>query len=393
MILARNNKKSSIYSIHNKVQLIRGGKRYFELFEQIIGKAKHTLHLQVYIFNEDETGNRISESLIAAAKKGVKIYIVADGYASKKISVSFINNLKAAGVNFRWFNPIFKSRYLYFGRRLHHKVVVADAFESLVGGINITDRYNDLEKPAWLDWAVYVQGEISQQLNNICADIWNKSHWGRRTKTKFQLPVISKPPFENCFVRARVNDWVRNKNQISRSYIEMLTKSEHSITIMSSYFLPGVQIKKNIIAAVKRGVKIKLIVAGVSDVPLAKNAERYMYRWVLKNNIELHEYAKTVLHGKLSVCDNKWATIGSYNINNISAYASIELNLDILNAKFARKTEAVLQRIIDEDCVQVTEATFNSRSSFLQRMWERTCYYIYRLTVYLFTFYFKKRHG
>ena len=147
------------------------------------------------------------------------------------------------------------------------------------------------------------------------------------------------------------------------------------------------------IGAAKRGVKIKLIVAGVSDVPLAKNAERYMYRWVLKNNIELYEYTKTVLHGKLSVYDNKWTTIGSYNINNISAYASIELNLDVWNEKFAGKAEAALQQIINEDCVQVTEASFNTHNSFWMRSWERICYDIYRLTLYLFTFYFKKHHG
>ena len=393
MFLLKNNKTSSVYSIHNKVQLIRGGKKYFELLEQIICNAEHTIHLQVYIFNEDKTGNRIAESLITAAKKGVKIYMVADGYASRKISLAFINKLKKAGVNFRWFNPIFKSRYFYFGRRLHHKVVVADAFVSLVGGINITDRYNDLDEPAWLDWALHAEGEVSAKLHKVCVDIWNKSYWGTRPRIIHQDLIRQKLHSEKCFVRVRVNDWVRSKNQISKSYIEMLEKAEHSIIIMSSYFLPGFYIKKYLIAAAKRGVNIKLVVAGISDVRFAKQAERYMYRWVLKNNIELYEYTKTVLHGKLSVYDSKWATIGSYNINNISAYASIELNLDVLNKQFAKKTEHVLHQIIHEDCVRITEDVFNSQNNFLLRAWEWFCYRLYRIILYLFTFYFKKQHG
>jgi len=162
---------------------------------------------------------------------------------------------------------------------------------------------------------------------------------------------------------------------------------------MSSYFLPGLSIRKNIIAAAKRGVKIKLIVAGVSDVQLAKQAERHMYRWVLKNNIELYEYTKTVLHGKLSVCDYKWATAGSYNINNISAYASIELNLDVLNERFAEETEKILKKITKEDCVHITAETFSSNNNILMIAWQRICYDLYRLILYLFTFYFKRQHG
>jgi cardiolipin synthase len=385
--------KRNTYTLHNKVELIRGGRNYFDLLEQIIHRAKHIIHLQVYIFNEDETGMRITEALIKAAQRGVEIYIVVDGYASRNISSGFIQNLKKHGIHFRWFNPFFKNRYFYFGRRLHHKVVVADASESLVGGINITNKYNDFDQPAWLDWALHVQGEVSLTLYEICRDIWNRSRWWKKARSATKLAITPTFLENECFVRARTNDWVRNKNQISKSYTEMLKKAQHSIIIMSSYFLPGLNMKKNIIAAAKRGVNVKLIVAGISDVQLAKQAERYMYRWILKNNIELYEYTKNVLHGKLSVSDSKWATIGSYNINNISAYASIELNLDVLDESFAKETEVILQKIIHDDCTQIKAGEYGVKETFFMRIWQRICYDIYRAILYLFTFYFKRRHG
>ncbi|MGN6264424.1 MAG: phospholipase D-like domain-containing protein [Ginsengibacter sp.] len=381
------------YTMHNKVALIRGGEKYFDLLERIISEAHTIIHLQMYIFNEDETGRRIIHALLKAAKRGVDIFIVLDGYASRSLSKSCIRNLKSAGIHFRWFNPIIRSRYFYFGRRLHHKVVVVDSFESLVGGINITNRYNDLDKPAWLDWAVHVQGEASLQLNKICGDVWNKSMWGKRLNTRFILPVKFTVPTESCLVRPRVNDWVRGKKQISKSYVEMLKQAQDSVTIMSSYFLPGIFIKKNLSAAARRGVKIRIIAAGASDVTLAKQAERYLYRWLFKNNIEIYEYKKTILHGKLSVCDERWVTIGSYNVNNVSAYASIELNLDVLNTSFAKKTKKTLQKIIDEDCVQITSIQYDEKETFLVRVWQRMCFDTYRVLLYLFTFYFKKRHG
>jgi cardiolipin synthase len=85
--------------------------------------------------------------------------------------------------------------------------------------------------------------------------------------------------------------------------------------------------------------------------------------------------------------------VGSYNINNVSAYAAIELNLDVLNESFAKKTEAVLQKIIREDCIRITEAEYKTKETFFVRAWQRICFDTYRIILYLFTFYFKRRHG
>src|SRR5262245_57646339 len=110
----------------------------------MIDSAQESIHLQVYIFDPDETGTVISDALIRAAERNVRIYIMVDAYGSQKLSRRFIKRLTDAGIFFRKFRPAFKSRKFYVGRRLHHKVVVVDAHRSMVGGVNISDRYNDM---------------------------------------------------------------------------------------------------------------------------------------------------------------------------------------------------------------------------------------------------------
>lgn len=383
---------SSAYSNYNQVELVRGGRDYFDRLLAMINNAKHSIHLQTYIFDDDETGVSVASALSNAAKRGVQVYLLLDGYASQNLPEDFILDLKKAGVNFRWFEPVFRSRYFYFGRRMHHKLLVTDVNYSLVGGVNISNRYNDMPgTTAWLDWALYSKGEVSAELYNLCVEIWNKSGWGKKKKQVLKTEASFHMHGEECLVRVRRNDWVRRKNQISRSYLEMFKKSTSHITIMSSYFLPGRNFRRNMAQAVKRGVKIKVITAGTSDIATAKHAERYLYRWMFKNNIELYEYMPNVLHGKLSTYDGKFVTVGSYNVNNISAYASIELNLDVQHQGFAEKVEAVLNTIIENDCVPITEQEFIKHNSFIKRVWQRICYEMIRLIFFLFTFYFRQK--
>lgn len=383
---------SSAYSSHNKVKLVRGGRDYFLLLLELIENARHNIHLQTYIYEHDETGKLVADALMKAAQRGVKVYMLLDGYASQDLSKEFIQQLKSSGIQFRWFEPVFRSPYFYFGRRLHHKLVVTDALHSLVGGVNISNRYNDMPgEKAWLDWALYSEGEVSAELFNLCVDFWNKSGWGKKKNQVLNEDAAVKVNSAECLVRVRRNDWVRGKNQISRSYFEMFKKAQSHITIMSSYFLPGRPFRKSMANAVKRGVSIKVIAAGPSDVATAKHAERYLYRWMFKNNIELYEYQPNILHGKLSTYDSKFVTVGSYNVNNISAYASVELNLDVQDSSFAKQVEETLNTIIAADCKRITEKEFELHNTFLKRVWQRICYDAVRLIFYLFTFYFKQR--
>ena len=389
----RRRRTDSGYISQNKIKLIHGGRPYFDQILYMINDAKLIIQLQVYIFDDDETGQEITRALKDAAKRNVAVYLMADGYASQKLSKKFIHELEEAGVHFRFFEPLFRSRHSYFGRRLHHKVIVTDNRFAMVGGINISNHYNDMpDQPGWLDFAVCVEGAIVKELCQICQKTWQ----GFLTDQKLGLcrenhHPLHISPEEDSPLRVRRNDWVMKRNQVSRSYLEMFRKAEHEIIMMSGYFLPGPIIRKNMKGATRRGVKIKLILAGMSDVMVAKNAERFMYNWLFKHNIEVYEYKPCVLHGKVAVHDRAWATVGSYNVNIISAYASVELNIDANHPGFASELQDTLEQIIRKDCELITKEDFIHHRGILHRAWDRICYGFIRFLFYIFTFNFKQR--
>jgi cardiolipin synthase len=191
-------------------------------------------------------------------------------------------------------------------------------------------------------------------------------------------------------VRVRRNDWVQGKNEISRSYLQMFRNASSRIIILSSYFLPGSIFRKNMALAAKKGVVVKIIVGSVSDVKASRLAEQYMYRWLFRNHIEVYEYQDTILHGKMAVYDGVWMTNGSYNVNKISAYASVELNMDVRNEAFATEVEKELETIIRDHCVRITPENFFSHNSPLKRLLQWTAFQTIRMLFFLFTFYFRQ---
>lgn len=373
------------YTLHNNIRLIKGGSSYFQLLEELIDKAIHSIFIRIYIWDDDVTGTQIAEALIRATKRNVRVFIVADGYASQNLSKAFIKRLKENGVQFRYFEPLLRSSHFYFGRRMHEKLVVVDGFYSLVGGVNFAERYNDVNgDPAWLDYALYVEGEASYKLYEYCTADW-------KTNTVQHLPVVNRNLKNNhCSVRVTRNDWVKGKHEIWRTYFNLFNQADESITIMCSYFLPGRILINRLILAAKRGVKVKLILAGPSDVMLAKHAERYLYSRMLKNGIEIYEYQPSVLHVKMMAVDNHWVTIGSYNVNNVSAYASMELNFNVRNKPFALSVQRLMDSIIARDCIRVTPKNFVSNVTFFTRLIHKASYEAVRIILNLSTFYFKR---
>jgi cardiolipin synthase len=381
------------YTSLNKIKLVHGGRPYFDQLLQMINEASEIIQLQIYIYDNDETGREVTEALKQAAGRNVQVYLMADGYASQSLSNAFVKEVEEAGIRFRFFEPLFRNRRAYFGRRLHHKIIVVDNRFAMVGGINISNHYNDMPgKAGWLDFALHMEGEIVKELCRLCKKIWDGYLPVKRNVfcKNYPQPLQIKPD-AFCQLRVRRNDWITKKNQVSRSYIEMFRKANEEIIMMSGYFIPGPVILKYMKKAVKRGVTIKLILAGISDVQVAKKAEKYMYSWLLRNNIELYEYKPCVLHGKVAVYDSHWATIGSYNVNIISAYASIELNIDVNNPNFAGMLKNTMEEIIQKDCVQITKENFNQQNGLFSRFTEMVSYWFVRMLFFLFTLNFKQQ--
>lgn len=382
--------KKEGYSSQNQVMLVNGGRDYFDRLHQMIREARYCIWLQFYIFKDDETGLDIAESLMQAARRKVSVYLLVDGYASQGLSRETIAKMVNAGVQFKWFEPLFKSRKFYLGRRMHHKLVVIDGLYAMAGGINISNRYNDMPgTPAWMDRALFCEGSEVQKMLQVCRQLWGRDQvyaWENQVNQLIQ----NKSTTGMQEVRVRRNDWVKRKNEVTRSYLTMLLYAREEIIIMCSYFLPGRVFRREIANAIKRGVKIKLILAGHSDVMVAKHAERYLYHWLLKKGAMIYEYQPTILHAKMAVYDTAFVTIGSYNVNNISAYASLELNIDVLDNNFADQTKQKLEAIISTDCKEVTQDNWRARPGFFLWIWQRCCYLFIKTVLRLFTFYFKQ---
>jgi len=327
------------------ISLVKSGTDYFTRALDIINRSKEKLHLQAYIFIDDSTGKQIIEALKKAVERGVKVFVLVDAFGSFAMSNEAIRNIKKSNINFRTFSPLFVSHRIRFGRRLHHKILVADECEALVGGINIEEKYHIKKNnnTPWLDYAVYIKGHTCTYLDYICEGLW-KGRFYRRWKKHPHLKTEGQQSKVRLWIRR--NDWARKKDGISRSVRSALKHSDSSITIIGSYFLPGRRMRKLLKKAAERKVKIKLILQGTSDVSLVKKASDWWYTWLLRNNIEVYEWTETVLHGKLMLIDKHWVSIGSYNINHLSDYASIETNIEIHNPEFCHTVHEEMERVM-----------------------------------------------
>jgi cardiolipin synthase len=374
-------------SIPQTITLVHSGDDYFSRLERIILESKSEIHIQTYIFDYDSTGKKIISALKEAASRNVKIYILIDGFGSLSFPTEVINELSKIGIELRIFSPFFSANSLYIGRRLHHKIIVSDAKTALIGGINIADKYHGTEKTSpWLDYAVEINDKnIAKSLQELCRDIYFKNRIIRRKKI---ISVYEKTNINSVSVLQ--NDWLKRKNEIFKTYINKISTAEKEIVIVSSYFLPGKKLIKTLKKASQNKVTIKLILSGISDVPMARLACCHLYSKLLRYNIELYEWKKSVLHGKIAVIDANWTTIGSFNLNNLSSFASIEMNVAIDSEEFAKDYLVHLNEIITQ-CERITPEALKSTHGLTSKFTNWVSYWISRLAEILVTYIPHKR--
>ncbi|PZX93107.1 hypothetical protein DOS84_12125 [Flavobacterium aquariorum] len=362
--------------------LVHSGEDYFLRARNIILNAQSVIHIQMYIFENDATGLEIINALKEAACRNVEIYVLLDGYGSYSFPKLIIKELKQLGINIRFFSPFFSGNNFYIGRRLHHKIITADGTVALIGGINISDKYRgtSTENP-WLDYAVQIEnGETATQLEQLCLNIYFKQK--RTHKIILQSVFYSN---KETTVTVLQNDWLKRNNEISIAYVKSVQKAQKEVVIVGCYFLPGRRFSKVLRKTAKRGVKIKLILSGISDIPLMQRATYHLYSSLIQNNIELYEWNKSVLHGKVALVDNKWTTIGSFNLNHLSSYGSIETNVAIESIKFAKTLASDLNTIISQ-CERITLEIIKRKSSFFSTIANWLSYQFVRTTLIIITY-------
>lgn len=350
-------KSENILREGHQIKLLQSGYEYFAALYDGIASAKQSIHLQFYIYDDDETGYCVTDLLCKAAERGVAVEVAVDAFGSEDLSTESIIKLRQAGIQFKKFSPLFTTKGFHIGLRLHHKIALFDGQTALIGGINIANKYRgDAANIPWLDFAVEIKGPCVQDIEAVCKGIWQKNNVRKPKQIKFA----------NGGMQARIlqNDWLRRKIEISTAYRQAIRKADKEIVLVASYFLPGIRIRRLLKNARKRGVGITVLLGGVSDVQSVKRASNYLYGWLIRNGIKIYEWKPSVLHGKIAMVDGKWVTIGSYNINFLSDYGSIELNAEIADKEFATAVHRKIENIIAEGCEEITVEKYK-QTSFL----------------------------
>jgi len=374
------------YQPADAILAVHSGADFFSRLVGLLDEARETAHLQTYIFEDDDTGSLVADALIRAAQRGVQVWVMADGFGSKALPDAFVRRLQDGGVQFRFFKHVVSIWKWTGGRTLHQKVVVTDRCRALVGGINIANKYRGtLHEPAWLDFAVLIEGGVCSHLHDLCANIYNHQYWKTRLpRWEKKVALLPDPPRDGL-VRFRLNDWLRRKTEISQSYAKGISAARTSLVLVASYLLPGQMVRRRLAAAARRGVAVRILLTGPSDVPVARWAEQYLAHWMLQKGIRVFHWERSVMHGKTILVDGQWASVGSYNLNPLSRFRSLELNVDIADPTFVHRFERYLDDLLLLHSTEVTTENLPEFSSKWHRFKARLAYYF---SVYLMRFLF-----
>jgi cardiolipin synthase len=366
------------YREGHSIELLKSGESFFAATEKAIDEAQHYIHFQTYIVDDDETGRRIVDALIRAAGRKVKVYFLLDAYGGTSFSKELLKKVEDAGIYFRKFSPGLITNGFQLSLRLHHKVLVTDGSTAIIGGMNIADRYHGKKgMKEWLDFAVLMRGPECAHVLFIVKRLWNKAFISKKERSRETIHE-SDSYEENIKVKVLQNNWSRNKIEILRSYRSSIRHAHNRMIIFGSYFLPGRNERRLLRSASRRGVDIKIVLSAESDAPVMTRATNFLYDFILRNNISIYEYLPSNLHAKVATVDGKWTTIGSYNMNHLSDYGSVEMNVDILDDNFTELFEAILLDIISNDCRQINFEEYTRRKTWFSRLVDWLAYQMIR---------------
>jgi cardiolipin synthase len=377
----------SISKENNQLKIVKSGFPFFHTITNLIDQAKEIIHLAFYIVEDDETGQEILRKLKLAALRGVKVFLLVDGYASAHLNEE---DFKVNNFYFKKFNPINIFNINRLARRLHIKLLVIDCKEALVGGINIGNRYRgSQEEVAWLDFAVQVTGETAIKLHRLAETLWERKFRFARKNRRIVLNDSNRKRSE-VKVGYLINDWLRGFNQINKRYLYQIRNSQKEIWIMNSYFWPGNQLLKAIRNAAKRGVSIHFVLPHISDNMFFSASIRYFYKVLLQYpTIKIYEWPYSVLHAKMAFVDRSWVTIGSYNLNILSQFRSIELNIETNDKHFLEEVKFEFEKVIST-CIAVQKADYLNSNSIIKHIYHQFSYYLIHIALISLLFFSKK---
>jgi cardiolipin synthase A/B len=365
-------KNRRAFSTKNEVKLICNGEEFIKTNLELIQSAKQFIILQTYILELDDITTPLIEALINKAIEGVQVNILVDGYGSRDFPLKQIEIFKNHGIHFDFFSPMFTKKMEHIGRRLHSKILMIDGQSALVGGINLSQRFNAPPNARpWLDFSCVITGEEVYHLIQRNLNLYWKYFPAFMTN---HLILFQKYHRSNyCQIRTNINDWMRLKDEIYLSYLHAIKKATKQIVLVAPYFFPGKRFLKELARASKRGVCVDLIFSAQSDHPIERWSSRYLYGWFLSHKINIYEWEESIVHGKLALIDHDWVTIGSYNHNFLSRFGNHELNLEIVDKNFNQAVQLKIDELRSKS-FRITMERWQQSNTFKQRTMEFLSY-------------------
>ena len=352
---------------HNQITLLQNGEAYFPAIEAALDRAVHEIYLESYIFENDNTGRRIAEALRRAAFRGVKTHVLIDGFGSKSLPKTMVDYLETAGVMVLKFRPKISPWTLRRQRlrRLHRKIVVVDQEIAFVGGINIID---DMDMPGQTspryDYAVSVEGPLVKQIHDSTRRVWSRVAWTRLRpgwgRDNYRQAPSTEPRgrMRSAFL---VRDNIRHRRDIEDAYLQAIEQAQFEIILANAYFLPGLNFRHALLDAAGRGVRVILLLQGRVEYRLLHYASQALYGSFLDAGLEIYEYHKSLMHAKVAVIDEHWATVGSSNLDPFSLLLSLEANVVVDDENFAKELKQSLEQAIKMGARRIFENSWRTQ--------------------------------
>jgi cardiolipin synthase A/B len=361
----------------NKVTVLVDGPATFVAIDKAIAAARHHVHVETYIFADDELGTKFATRLKEKKRQGIEIRIIYDAVGSIKTPDAFFDDLRTAGIDVIKFHPInpVKTWFWRFHNRDHRKIIVVDGRTAFTGGINISDTYSSgsASKPGpeagltegWRDTHVEIEGPAAEQFQRLFVETWTKL--GGKLTSAENLYFPTPTPVGDHLASAVASSGVRQMDEaIYRTYLEAIRNSSKRIWITQAYLLPPDELTDALTQAVQRGVDVRIVVPGFSDSKLVLHAAHGEYETLLKGGIRLIESKEALLHAKTALIDDWVTIIGSANLDYRSFLHNNEVTAVVIGEEIGRRMYAIFQRDLDQG-KELTLQKWRERSA-----WKKT---------------------
>lgn len=367
-LLRRNNDSELLHG--SEVEIITDGPRKFDLLLHDIEEAKHHIHIQYFLFANDETGRKVKEALMKKASEGVAVRFLYDNVANISVPPKFYNEMRLSGVHVVPFMnvsmPWFKSRMNY---RNHRKVVIIDGCTGYVGGMNVGNNY--LLNENWRDTHLRITGKGVYGLQHSFLADWYTSNDERLPDDELYYPSCEEKT-KNLLQIATSGPNTAWANLLQAA-ISIAVTTRSYLYIQTPYFLPTDSLLEALQTAALSGVDVRLMVSRKSDSPYIDPAARSYYSGLLRAGMRIFEHQTKFIHAKTMVSDDFISVIGSANMDFRSFESNFEINCYLYDRDLAKQNKQIFLRDLSE-CKEVVLKVWEQRS-----WWRRVSESIMRL--------------